>query len=225
MPYSQNLEPSRRWFAARNFMVQPVACGKKYTGSTDTPNPNELRLAGINVLRALRTLHRLSPDNNVGILHLIGELQLYLSGKSYTGADRYFIDFWKAPSLEQFDKIMHLAYCVFFDIYLTDKEYDLFFYTNEYADQLYDSDPEKVYNHIVEAGLASSVDAAKVRYNPDPKEAFAAMRHAPAFWAVIRSIQTEEYRQYHFDSFWTYDEHHSLERDYPTTYKGKNFIP
>ena len=55
MPYIPNTDPSRRWFAARAFMVQPASLVNNCADTDKPPTPGRLRLAFTNVLSGSRS--------------------------------------------------------------------------------------------------------------------------------------------------------------------------
>lgn len=224
MPYIPNENPPRRWFAARAFLVQPKACLDDYSAPGSEPDPNVLRLAYINILRALRTLYRLVPDNNVA--NLVYELEPFLPAGQYK--QMLFVEetFWKKPDLDilrtLYDKFVLSA---FFEVHLADKDHDLYCDFFEFLPELYGGRPHDLYPYLVEAGLADTNEDAAARFGTDVYEIIERVQNNKAFRMVMKADRAKELKAIHHDSFWKYDELNNLGRDFPTSYKGKNFIP
>ncbi len=223
MPYNPDIEPSRRWFAARTFLAQPASLMKSCVGSDTTPNPNQLRLAFVNVLRAIRTLHRLAADTNA--LNQVQNLKPFLNEGFYDSLSNLQATFWDAPDLPRLNALVDQTYEAFFAVYVEDKNDDLFHDMNEYEHGKFYGHYEDAYPLFVKAGLADSIEEAMARYGSNAADAVADMRDNPAYQSALRDLRLQEWRDYHSATFWEFDERHSLERDFPTSYKGLNCIP
>jgi hypothetical protein len=204
MPYIPNIDPSRRWFAARTYLVAPASLLKACVASEAAPSQNELRLAFIYVLRALRTLHCLVPENNV--LNLVTELQPHLKKESYEALQYLQESFWRSPDVPRLKKLMEMSYEIFFEVYATDKEQDLFYDMNEYVSERLYFNPEKIYPFFVKAGLSDSIEDAKARYGFDPQDALALVIDKPTFKTAIRAMRRDDWKDYHYGHFWEYTE-------------------
>ncbi|HOU21531.1 MAG TPA: hypothetical protein PKX16_04845 [Kiritimatiellia bacterium] len=224
MPYAPNENPPRRWFAARAFMVQPKACLDEFSSPDANPHPNVLRLAYINILRALRTLHRLVPDNNLA--NLVYELEPFFTPSRFRQMLLIEERFWKNPDLEMVQFLYnHVALDAFFEVHLADKENELYCDYFEYLPELYGGRPKDFYPYLVEAGLAENEADAAARYGEEVSEILLRVGQNKAFRMVMKADRAKELKTIHRDSFWLYDELNNLGRDFPTSYKGKNFIP
>lgn len=223
MPYIPNLNPSGRWFAARTFLVQPAALVKSCVGTETKLHPNQLRLAFVNILRALRTLHRLPADTNAS--HQVEALQPYLKNTEYASVQSLQNTFWEDPNRPHLEKLLKMTYNVFFDVYAIDKDYDLFCDMSDYELYKIEHGFKDAYPLFVNAGLAASVEDAIARYGSDAGAAVDVVRSNPAYQSALRALRLQEWREYHSACFWEWDELDNLNRVYPTSYKGLNCIP
>lgn len=224
MPYTPNENPPRRWFAARSFLVQPKACIDEYSIPEADPDPNVLRLAYINILRALRTLFRLVPDNNLA--NLVYELEPFFTPSRFRQLILIEERIWKTPEFKYIEFLYHhVAMDAFFEVHLADKESELYCDYFEFIPELYDGRPEDIYPFLIEAGLTENEEDAATRYGTNVYDILQRAGKSKAFRMVMKADRAKELKDIHRDSFWKYDELNNLGRDFPTSYKAKNFIP
>jgi hypothetical protein len=88
MSYEPNYVPSRRWFCGRNFLEQPKevideGVIKVSDGTLGVKILCKLFLARLNVIRGIRTVFLLSPDNNNDINEMITDLKSKVNTELY----------------------------------------------------------------------------------------------------------------------------------------------
>ena len=223
MPYMPNTDPSRRWFAARAFMVQPASLLKNCADTKKPPAPGQLRLAFTNVLRALRTLQCLAADTDAR--DQMKELKPCLEKTFFTSLKNVKAPFWNAPDLSILIELLDQTCEVFFAVYVEDKKYDLFHDMNEYEYGKFDGQYENAYPLFVKAGLADSIADAIARYGSDAADAVSRIRKKPAYQSALRDLCLQDWRDYHSSNFWDFDESHSLEHFFPKPYKRRKLSP
>ena len=207
MPYIPNLEPPRPWFAARTYLAQAKAYVDECAKPDAVPERCKLRLGYINVLRALRTLHRLPPDNNLS--NLIEELNGYLSPSNFRTLqnlhERFFL---KEPNLKQLQQLVVWAIDRFFDVYFQCREKEWFEYYED-ACSAYDT-IERIREKLVKVGVVKSLDEAASRFGNDASDAFVMAREYGAFEKALRDDHIMQLRTEYNADFWNYDESRSI---------------
>jgi len=207
MPYIPNLEPPRPWFAARTYLAQAKGYVDECAKPDVVPERCKLRLGYINVLRALRTLHRLTPDNNLS--NLVDELNGYLSTSHFRTLQNLHERFYKKePNLKQLQQLVDWAIDRFFDVYFQSREREWFEY---YEDSCSSYDTiERIREILLEAGVVKTLDEAASRFGDDALAALPQAREYGAFEMALRNAHIRQLRTEHNADFWKYDESDSI---------------
>ena len=94
---------------------------------------------------------------------------------------------------------MQIAYDIFFEVYLKDKDYDLFYYPYDETHEI-----EDIYDDLVTEGIVSSEEEARQKFGDDPYELYL------KFKELFDRLHIEEFKRYHHDMFWEWKEEDAL---------------